>query len=179
MDEVFIQRHDLYARQLDNGRYVCVREPLTQAHLEAHLRGDITLGTYLLDAESKGRFLVLDADDDPNWRRLQGVSKVLEGMDTESYLERSRRGGHLWLFFEKPLTWTRDTKIWPRITQTFQHRFRRAFSKAEQAEDRTRFIGQVAVWRTSKVRETVWFLQHAGTANSTGIELANYGAGRP
>ena len=43
-------------RQLDNGRYVCVREPLTQAHLEAHLRGDITLGTYLLDAESKGRF---------------------------------------------------------------------------------------------------------------------------
>ena len=73
MDEVFIQRHDLYARQLDNGRYVCVREPLTQAHLEAHLRGDITLGTYLLDAESKGRFLVLDADDDPNWRRLQGV----------------------------------------------------------------------------------------------------------
>ena len=81
MDDVFIQRHDLYARQLDNGRYVCVHEPLTQAHLEAHLRGDITLGTYLLDAESKGRFLVLDADDDPDWRRLQGVSTVLEGME--------------------------------------------------------------------------------------------------
>jgi len=103
MDEVFIQRHDLYARQLDNGRYVCVREPLTQAHLEAHLQGKITLGTYLLDAESKGRCLVLDADDDPDWRRLKGVSRVLEGMETESYLERSRRGGHLWLFFEKPL----------------------------------------------------------------------------
>jgi len=103
MDEVFIQRHDLYARQLDNGRYVCVREPFTQAHLEAHLRGDITLGTYLLDAESKGSLLVLDADDDPNWRRLQGVARVLEGMEAESYLERSRRGGHLWLFFEKPI----------------------------------------------------------------------------
>lgn len=101
IDEVFIQRHDLYARQLDNGRYVCVREPLTQAHLEAHLQGKITLGTYLLDAESNGRFLVLDADDDPDWRRLQGVSRVLERMDTESYLEHSRRGGHLWLFFDK------------------------------------------------------------------------------
>ena len=103
LDDVFIQRHDLYARQLDNGRYVCVREALTQAHLEAHLRGDITLGTYLLDVESNGRFLVLDADDDPDWRRLRGVSKVLENMDTESYLERSRRGGHLWLFFEQAL----------------------------------------------------------------------------
>jgi len=101
LDDVFIQRHDLYARQLDNGRYVCVREPLTQAHLEAHLQGDITLGTYMLDADSNGRFLVLDADDAPDWRRLQGISKVLENMDTESYLERSRRGGHLWLFFEE------------------------------------------------------------------------------
>lgn len=103
LDQVFIQRHDLYARQLDSGRYVCVRDPLTQAHLEAHLRENITLGTYLLDTESRGRFLVLDADADPDWRRLQAVSKALENMDTESYLEHSRRGGHLWLFFEEPL----------------------------------------------------------------------------
>ena len=103
MDEVFIQQHDLYARQLDNGRYVCVREPLTHAHLEAHLRGDITLGTYLLDADSRGQFLVLDADDDPDWRRLQAVAVALQGMGTESYRERSRRGGHLWLFFEEAL----------------------------------------------------------------------------
>ena len=104
LDDVFIQRHDLYARQLDNGRYVCVREPLTQAHLEAHLRGDITLGTYVLDADSHGRFLVLDADDDPDWRRLQAVAVALEGMGVESYRERSRRGGHLWLFFEQALS---------------------------------------------------------------------------
>ena len=104
LDDVFIQRHDLYARQLDNGRYVCVREPLTQAHLESHLRGEITLGTYLLDTESKGRFLVLDADDDPDWHRLQAVAVALEGMGTESYRERSRRGGHLWLFFEEKIS---------------------------------------------------------------------------
>ena len=101
LDDVFIQRHDLFARQLDNGRYVCVREQLTQAHLEAHLQGDITLGTYVLGADSQGRFLVLDADDNPDWRRLQAVTVALEGMGTESYRERSRRGGHLWLFFKE------------------------------------------------------------------------------
>jgi hypothetical protein len=103
LGDVFIQRWDLYARQLDDGRYVCIRQPLTQAHLEAHLRGDITLGTYVLDAESNGRFMVLDADDEPDWRRLKGVSQALHSLDTVSYLEYSRRGGHFWLFFDEPL----------------------------------------------------------------------------
>lgn len=35
----FITRWDLYARQLDDGRYVCLHEPLTPSHLFAHLRG--------------------------------------------------------------------------------------------------------------------------------------------
>jgi hypothetical protein len=104
LGDIFVQRWDLYARQLDDGRYVCVREPLTQAHLEGHLRGDITLGTYVLDAESNGRFMVLDADDEPDWRRLKGVAQALNSLDTVSYLEHSRRGGHLWLFFETPLS---------------------------------------------------------------------------
>lgn len=98
--DVFIHRWDLYSKQTNDGRYVCVHKPLTQAHLETHLRGDITLGTYLLNAESNGRFLVLDADNEPDWRRLQAMSRALEDMDTQSYLERSRRGGHLWLFFK-------------------------------------------------------------------------------
>jgi hypothetical protein len=102
LGDIFVQRWDLYARQLDDSRYVCIREPLTQAHLEAHLRGDITLGTYVLDAESNGRFMVLDADNDPDWRRLVGVSQALHSLDTVSYLEHSRRGGHLWLFFTEP-----------------------------------------------------------------------------
>jgi hypothetical protein len=36
----FIQRWDLYARQLDDGSYVCVHEPLNVSHLFAHLRGN-------------------------------------------------------------------------------------------------------------------------------------------
>lgn len=99
----FIQRRDLYARQLEDGRYVAVYEPLEARHLIAHLRGELTLGAYALDAGSQGRFIVLDADDDPGWRRLKALAGVLSGMNCPAYLEHSRRGGHLWLFFAESL----------------------------------------------------------------------------
>jgi len=42
-------REGLRAQQLDDGRHICVHELLNVGHLFAHLRGEITLGTYLLD----------------------------------------------------------------------------------------------------------------------------------
>ena len=100
----FVQRWNLYSQQLDDGRYVCVREPLQHEHLVAHLDREITLGMYLLNTDSLGRHLVFDADDNPGWRRLKALADVLSVMETPSYLESSRRGGHLWLFFEDLLT---------------------------------------------------------------------------
>ena len=64
LGHTFIQRKDLYARQLDDGRYLCVRKPLLDKHLLAHLQGEITLGAYVLDPDSRARFAVIDADDD-------------------------------------------------------------------------------------------------------------------
>jgi len=94
----FVQRWDLYARQLDDGRYICVRELLNVGHLFAHLRGEITLGTYLLDQESQARVLVFDADDEHSWERLGHLARKLAEENVPAYLEKSRRGGHLWLF---------------------------------------------------------------------------------
>jgi hypothetical protein len=94
----FVQRWDLHAQQLDDGSYVCVHEPLNVGHLLDHLRGEITLGAYLLDQESQARFLVLDADDAQSWGRLSHLAKALAREHVPAYLERSRRGGHLWLF---------------------------------------------------------------------------------
>jgi hypothetical protein len=91
----FVQCWDLYACQLDDGSYICVHEPLNVGLLFAHLRGEITLCTYLLSQESQARFIVLDADDAQAWERL---ARVLAGEDVPSYLEKSRRGRHLWLF---------------------------------------------------------------------------------
>jgi hypothetical protein len=97
----FVQRWDLHARQLDNGRYVCVHKPLRGRHLTAHLRGDITLGTYVLNAESQARFIVFDADDDHQFGNLLHLARSLTRTDVPVHLESSRRGGHLWLFFDQ------------------------------------------------------------------------------
>lgn len=99
----FVQRRDLYARQLDDGRYLCVRKPLTENHLVAHLKGTHTLGTYVLDQDSRARFAVIDADDDLQLARLADISMSLAKGGLPSYLEASRRGGHLWLFFAQPM----------------------------------------------------------------------------
>ncbi|MBC8503998.1 MAG: hypothetical protein ISR58_21575 [Anaerolineales bacterium] len=100
----FIQRDDLYARQLDDGRYCCVRKALTEKHLLAHLKGGITLGAYVLDTDSRARFAVIDADDDHQLARLADMRLSLAREGVPSYLEASRRGGHLWFFFDEPIS---------------------------------------------------------------------------
>ena len=95
----FIQRWDVYAKQLEDGSYVCLHEQLNVGHLYSHLRGDITSGAYLLNQESKVRFVVLDNDSDTGWKYLISCGSKLANADIPTYLEKSRRGGHLWIFF--------------------------------------------------------------------------------
>lgn len=102
LSDTFVQRFDLYPKQLDKGQYVAVHEPLPRSMLRRHLQGTETLGAYLLSADSQARFLVLDADDEPDRRRLLALSRVLQQLGCPSYVEASRRGGHLWLFFATP-----------------------------------------------------------------------------
>jgi hypothetical protein len=110
LGNTFIQRQDLYARQMDDGRYICVREPLESRHLIAHLQGKITLGTYLLDEDSQARYIVLDADDDRQLVSMIYLATKLTSEDVPSYLETSRRGGHLWLFFGQQVP-GRDARV--------------------------------------------------------------------
>ena len=99
----FVQRWDLHARQLDDGRYVCIHKPLNVDHLFRHLRGEITLGTYLLNPQSEARFIVFDADNEYYFSTLISMREQLETEDIPTYLETSRRGGHLWFFFEQAI----------------------------------------------------------------------------
>lgn len=98
----FVQRWDQYPKQLEDGSYITVHEPLTMDLVEDHLLGKITLGMYLLDEESRGRCLVLDADNAPDWRRLQALARALQDLGANNYHEKSRRGGHLWAFLDSP-----------------------------------------------------------------------------
>lgn len=98
----FIQRWDKYPKQLPDGQFITVHAPLHRSLLTDHLRGAETLGAYVLDSESRARFMVLDADDEPNRRRLIALSRALDQLSCPTYLEASRRGAHLWFFFDKP-----------------------------------------------------------------------------
>jgi hypothetical protein len=101
LGKTFIQRKDIFASQLEDGRYVAIKETLTQRHLELHLKGHITLGAYMLTPESTTNQMVFDADGENGLVDLADLSYELETEGIPTYLEISRRGGHLRFFFEQ------------------------------------------------------------------------------
>ncbi len=103
LTDTFLVRRDLYARQLVDGRYVCIQKFLTPRHVIAHLKGDLTLGAYALNVDDRARFLAFDADDETQWAKLICMADSLESEGVTAYIEASRRGGHLWLFFSRPV----------------------------------------------------------------------------
>ncbi|GER88884.1 hypothetical protein KDW_30460 [Dictyobacter vulcani] len=99
---LFVGRHDDYAIQLSSGRYRRAKEPLTDVAIFDHLLGTRTYGTYIMDAAGNCRFAVIDADTDDGLDRLWLIQEQLATHGIISYVERSRRGGHLWVFFTHP-----------------------------------------------------------------------------
>lgn len=99
---LFINRWDMYHRQLPRGNYMAVYAPLQLTHLMEHVRGKLTLGAYLLDLENMVRYIVLDADNDEMWQKLSEVARQLVAEGIPCLKEESRRGGHLWFFLETP-----------------------------------------------------------------------------
>ena len=98
--KTFVNRQDCFAVQSDGGQYYSVKDPLTVNHIMRHLKGELALGVYILGLDGKAKFSVIDADDDES---LEKLAKVQESLPIPSYLESSRRGGHLWFFFEEPV----------------------------------------------------------------------------
>jgi hypothetical protein len=100
---LFVHRWDTYAVQQRDGSYIRVgSEPLSFSLLAAHLSGQITLGTYLLDAQGTCAFAVFDDDreDGLMWLAVLAGELAREGIAT--MLEASRRGGHLWAHLAEP-----------------------------------------------------------------------------
>ncbi|OGO37331.1 MAG: hypothetical protein A2W35_02530 [Chloroflexi bacterium RBG_16_57_11] len=102
LGKTFIQRTDMFASQLEDGRYVTIKEPLAERHLTLHLEGHITLGAYILASDSTTRIMALDADGENGLVDLANLSFELDREGIPTYLETSRRGGHLWFFLEQP-----------------------------------------------------------------------------
>ena len=82
----FVQRWDLYARQLADGRYMCVHEMLGVDHLFAHLRGELTLGRFealRVDFGEDGTARLLAVRDRGEGVPVEGLS---EGTADQLYL---------------------------------------------------------------------------------------------
>jgi hypothetical protein len=97
---VFFNRTDEYAIQTPEGSYLFIQRQVTVRLLISHLKGRLTLGTYLLSKEATSKFAVLDVDSDESRRIL---FQIHSAFPLPSYLEASRRGGHLWFFFAEPV----------------------------------------------------------------------------
>jgi hypothetical protein len=95
-------------RPADNGKHYYYRPKrdrrLSHETIRDHLNGRVTFGLYSLNPKTqRSKWVAIDADYDnalEDLLKLQGEFRQ-DGVD--SALERSRRGGHLWVFMAEPL----------------------------------------------------------------------------
>jgi hypothetical protein len=114
----FVSRKDNYAIQNPNADYYKANKDLTLEDIEKHLNGDTTLGLYLLDEDSKVKYICLDVDlkkealedshpSPDQWQLLKKTASELISVTKEMKLDpilefSGKRGYHVLLFFENP-----------------------------------------------------------------------------
>ncbi|MEP7287450.1 MAG: CHC2 zinc finger domain-containing protein [Chloroflexota bacterium] len=99
---LFFPRQDIHARQKPSGEgYSYRKEPVTLTLLSQHFAGEVTLGTYCLSVASMANFTAIDIDDAALWQAAADNVKVAA---LPVHIEQSRRGVHLWHFFEQPIS---------------------------------------------------------------------------
>ena len=99
-----------------NGKHYYYRpkngQRLSWATLCAHLSGRITVGLYALNpATQTSKWVAIDADYAQAFEDLLKLQWELGQYGIAAALEKSRRGGHLWIFGQQPLC-ARDCRVY-------------------------------------------------------------------
>jgi hypothetical protein len=95
-------RRHYYFRPKENGS----RRPaaLTEQTIREHLHGTITIGLYAINpATQRCKWVAIDADYKNALEDLLKLQYRLGEDNVQATLERSKRGGHLWIFLASPL----------------------------------------------------------------------------
>jgi len=100
---LFLNRARPYALQQPDGAYRWVYEDCTAALVAAHLAGEQTLALSSTDARGWCRWACLDVDVPGSLPQLLSVRAAVAELGLVGLVEGSRRGGHLWLFFDEPV----------------------------------------------------------------------------
>jgi hypothetical protein len=92
----------------DNGKHYYYRPKrdrrLSLGTIRDHLNGGVTIGLYSLNPKTqRSKWVAIDADHENAMEDLLKLQWELRQDGVDSALERSRRGGHLWIFMAKPL----------------------------------------------------------------------------
>jgi hypothetical protein len=103
----------------DTGRHYYYRpkrrgqpEPLTLDTIRRHLEGELTFALYAINPRTQRcRWVAIDADYDNALEDLLKLQWELRQDGVEAALEKSRRGGHLWIFAQEPLL-ARDCRVY-------------------------------------------------------------------
>ena len=101
----FVGRIFPCVEQHEQGGYYPIYKPVTLKLLQKHLDGDLTIGTYVLDADSKTAFGVIDIDIGVGGASRSFAEYIYTLFpERERVLEFSgRKGYHIWVFFDKRL----------------------------------------------------------------------------
>jgi hypothetical protein len=85
---------------------------LSLATLCSHLSGRLTVGLYALNPTTQtSKWVAIDADYEQAFEDLLKLQWELGQDGVAAALEKSRRGGHLWIFGEAPLS-ARDCRVY-------------------------------------------------------------------
>ncbi len=92
---------------------------LTNEQIERHLNGDHFIGVYPLLKDNTSWFIAADFDKADWIEDCRRLKQVCEKNGLPAYLERSRsgKGGHVWLFFERPYPAIKSRKIMFRLME--------------------------------------------------------------
>ena len=76
---------------------------LTAATIRRHLEGAVTIGLYAINPSTqRSKWVAIDADYGGAMEDLLKLQYFLQQDKVEAALEMSKRGGHLWIFMERP-----------------------------------------------------------------------------
>lgn len=138
--------------------------PLTDQAIHNHLAGKQTLGVYPLLRDETCWFLAVDFDKQSWQQDIAAFLKTSDELAVPAALERSRsgNGGHVWIFFDRPVSAIIARKLGAllltramerRLTSTRSRFLRPAFPQSgHDAQRRLRQLDRLAVAERASIR---------------------------
>ena len=118
--ELFVNRraHTIQSSTPDSEKGRCYyylpkgKIALSDSTIRSHLEGRVTIGLYAINpATQRCKWVAIDADYPTALEDLLKLQWELRQEGVDAALEKSRRGGHLWIFAEQPLL-ARDCRVY-------------------------------------------------------------------